>query len=86
MTATSSAGLPDWRQFLFASFLAGLPFALSARPAKALDPSETQITPPDQMKRTPWTAGPPHDAEMAILFGGLNEPGEYAVLVKWYPG
>jgi hypothetical protein len=25
-------------------------------------------------------------AEMATLFGGLNEPGGYVVLVKWYAG
>ena len=78
--------LPDRRLLLLAPFLAALPLALSARRAKALDPSETQITLPDQINWTPWTAGPAHSAEVATLFGGLNEPGEYLVLMKWYPG
>jgi hypothetical protein len=29
---------------------------------------------------------PPNSAEMATLFGGLDKPGEYVVLMKWYPG
>jgi hypothetical protein len=52
----------------------------------ALDPSETRITLPDQIKWTPWSEGPPHSAEMATLFGDLGKPGEYMVLMKWYPG
>jgi hypothetical protein len=28
----------------------------------------------------------PHSAEIATLFGGLDKPGEYVVLMKWYPG
>jgi hypothetical protein len=74
------------RSVLLTSLLSVLPLALSAGGALALDPSETQITLPDQIKWTPWSAGPPHSAEMATLFGGLDKPGEYVVLMKWYPG
>jgi hypothetical protein len=74
------------RRVLIASLLAALPLGLSAGRAEALDPSETQITLPDQIKWTAWTAGPPHSAEMASLFGGLDSPGPYLVLMKWYPG
>jgi hypothetical protein len=74
------------RRVLLAPLLAALPLGLSAGRAEALDPSETQVTRPDEIKWTAWTAGPPHSAEMATLYGGLDQPGEYAVLMKWYPG
>jgi hypothetical protein len=36
---------------------------------------------------TGWIDGfPPHSGEMATLYGGLNKPGPYLVLMKWYPG
>jgi hypothetical protein len=78
--------LPGRRQLLIASLLAALLLGLSARRAEAINPAETQVTLPDQIKWTTWTAGPPHSAEMATLFGGLDKPGEYVVLMKWYPG
>jgi hypothetical protein len=78
--------LPARRQLLLASLIAALPLGLSARRAEAINPAETQVTLPDQIKWTEWTAGPPHSAEMATLFGGLDKPGEYVVLMKWYPG
>src|SRR5438045_8639549 len=77
---------PGRRQLLVASLLAALPLGLSARRAEAINPAETQVTLPDQIKWTTWTAGPPHSAEMATLFGGLDKPGEYVALVKWYTG
>jgi len=74
------------RRILLAPLLTALPLGLSAGQADALNPSETQIMLPDQIKWTAWPAGPPHGAEMATLFGGLDKPGEYVVLMKWYPG
>jgi len=67
---------------LLASLLAALPVGLSARRAGAVNPAETQVTLPDQIRWTAWTAGPPHSAEMATLFGGLDKPGEYVVLMR----
>ena len=67
--------LPGRRQLLLASFLAAMPLGLSARRAEAINPAETQVTLPDQIKWTAWSAGPPHSAEMATLFGGLDQPG-----------
>jgi hypothetical protein len=29
---------------------------------------------------------PPNSAQMATLYGGLDRPGPYVVLMKWYPG
>ena len=78
--------MPGRRQLLLASLFAALPLGLSARRAEAINPAETQVTLPDQIKWSTWTAGPPHSAEMATLFGGLDKPGEYVALMKWYPG
>ena len=49
--------LPGRRQLLLASFLAALPLGLSTRRAEAINPAETQVTLPDQIKWTAWTAG-----------------------------
>jgi hypothetical protein len=78
--------LPGRRQLLLASLLSALPLGLSSVRAKALNPAETQVTLPDQLKWTAWSAGPPRSAEMATLFGALDSPGEYVVLMKWHPG
>src|ERR1700756_4922967 len=78
--------LPGGRQLLLASFLAALPLGLSARRAEAINPAETQVTLPDQIKWMAWAAAPPNSAEIATLFGGLDKPGEYVVLMKWFPG
>jgi hypothetical protein len=74
------------RRILLTSLLAALPLALSAARAEAINPSETQVTLPDQIKWTAWTGVPPRSGEMATLYGGLAEPGLYVVLMKWYPG
>src|SRR5437763_16872977 len=78
--------VPGRRQLLLASLFVALPLGLSARRAEAINPAETQVTLPDQIKSSTWTAGPPHSAEMATQFGGLDKPGEYVSLMKWYPG
>jgi hypothetical protein len=77
------------RGLLVAQLLAGLPLALSNTPAWAgkIDPSETQVTLPDAIEWSGWISGfPPHSGEMATLYGGLDKPGPYLVLMKWYPG
>jgi hypothetical protein len=64
-----------------------LPLALPIRAeASKLDAQETQITLPDQMNFVTWTGAPPHGGEMCALYGGLDQPGPYLVLMKWYPG
>jgi hypothetical protein len=74
------------RRILLTSLLAALPLALSAGRAEAINPSETQVTLPGQIKWTAWTGVPPRSGEMATLYGGLDKPGLYVVLMKWYPG
>jgi hypothetical protein len=77
------------RNLLLTPLLAALPLALSGTTAVAspIDPSQTQVTLPDAIKWSGWINGfPPHSGEMAPLYGDLNQPGPYLVLMKWYPG
>lgn len=77
------------RGLLLAPLLAALPFALSSTMASArpIDPSQTQVTLPDAINWSGWIKDfPPHSGEMAPLYGDLNKPGPYLVLMKWYPG
>ena len=68
--------------------LAPLPLALLATAAQAskINPSETAITLPNEISWVAWSGLPPHSGEMATLYGGLDKPGPYLVLMKWYPG
>jgi hypothetical protein len=76
------------RAVLLGMLAGGLQFAASGTMARAseVDPSETQITLPDAIKWTTWSGAPPRGGEMATLYGGLDKPGLYLVLMKWYPG
>jgi hypothetical protein len=76
------------RALLLGILLGGLQLAASGTTAQAsaINPSETQITLPDAIKWTTWSGAPPHGGEMATLYGGLDKPGIYLVLMKWYPG
>jgi len=76
------------RALLFGMLIGGLGLAISGKMAQAgaINPSETQITLPDAIKWTTWSGAPPHSSEMATLYGGLDKPGLYLVLMKWYPG
>jgi hypothetical protein len=76
------------RMLLMAPLIASWPLALktSAANASKIDPSETMVTLPDALKFVPWSGGPAGSGEMAALYGGLDKPGPYLVLMKWYPG
>ena len=77
------------RRALLLGMLAGsLELALSGTTVRAgaINPSETQITLPDAIKWTTWSGAPPRGGEIATLYGGLDQPGLYLVLMKWYPG
>jgi len=58
----------------------------TAAQASKINPSETAITLPDEIRWVAWSGLPPHSGEMATLYGGLDKPGPYLVLMKWYPG
>ena len=76
------------RGLLLAPFLAALPLELLAETARAgqINPAETAITLSDAIKWSAWSNGPPHSGEVATLYGGLDRPGPYLVLMKWNPG
>jgi hypothetical protein len=76
------------RTALLSTLIAGLPLAFSGRGAGAseIDPKETIVVLPKDIKWTAWSGLPEHSGEMATLFGGLDKPGPYLVLMKWYPG
>ena len=76
------------RTVLLAPLFAALPLAFSGRRAEAseTDPTETVITLPKAIQWTAWTGLPANSGEMATLYGGLEKPGPYLVLMKWYPG
>ena len=41
---------------------------------------------PDAIKFVSWSGGPAGAGEMASLYGSLDKPGPYPVLMKWHPG
>jgi hypothetical protein len=72
---------------MLAPLLAAFPAVFLADSAHAVDPTQTQITLPDQMQWKPWNAGGPQGAmESAAVFGAIDKPGPYAILVRWHPG
>jgi hypothetical protein len=76
------------RALLLGSLFAGVALAMpeTITQAAKIDPSETAITLPDEMKWEAWPGLPPHSGEMAMLYGQLDKPGPYLVLMKWNPG
>jgi hypothetical protein len=76
------------RALLLSMLLGALQLGASGTTAQAsaINPSETQITLADTIRWTTWSGAPPHGAEMATLYGGLDKVGPYLVLMKWYPG
>jgi len=76
------------RALLAASLLALLPPTLRGTAARAgqINPTETAITFLDAIKWSDWSGGPLDSGEVATLYGGLDTPGPYLVLMKWNPG
>lgn len=87
--ATQSEFDATRRNLILAPLLGALSAAALATAAHGspIDPSETAITLPDAIEWGSWIKGfPPHSGQMAPLYGGLDKPGPYVVLMKWYPG
>lgn len=79
--------LPSRRDLLLAPLLAALPLALASETARAdkLNPERTIVRTPDQIE---WQSLPgfTQGVETAPLYGSINSPGQYFILVKWHPG
>src|ERR1700739_1477995 len=73
------------RRALLSTLIASLPLAISGRRARAseIDPKETIVVLPKDIKWTAWSGLPEHSGEMATIFGGTDKPGPYVVLMKW---
>jgi hypothetical protein len=85
----TAGGSVSWsrRVFLRLPLFAAVGLAWSRRARAApIDPSETHVLLPDQINWSAWTGLPLHVGDMATLYGGLDKPGPYLVLMKWYPG
>jgi hypothetical protein len=85
----ADAGIEGTRRMLvLAPLIASLPLVLKTNAAQAgtIDPSETTVTLPDAMEFVPWSGGPAGSGEMTALYGSLDKPGPYLVLMKWHPG
>jgi hypothetical protein len=50
------------------------------------DPNETFVLPPDHMRFEAWGNLPKASGEMVTLYGDLNMPGPYLVMMRWHPG
>jgi hypothetical protein len=61
-------------------------FGTTAAEASPINPSETFVLQPGQIQFTPWQGLPSASGEMAMLYGDLNKPGPYLVMMKWNPG
>jgi hypothetical protein len=72
------------RSFLLTSLMTA--FAAGAAEASPIDPRQTFVLQPGQVRFSPWAGLPPGSGEMARLYGDLNRPGPYLVLMKWNPG
>jgi hypothetical protein len=50
------------------------------------DPSETFVLPFDGITFETWGSLPPGSGQMATLYGDLDKPGPYLVMMRWSPG
>jgi hypothetical protein len=61
-------------------------FGSTAAEASPINPSETFVLQPGQIQFKPWQGLPSASGEMSMLYGDLNKPGPYLVMMKWNPG
>lgn len=51
-----------------------------------LDPAQTLITLPDEIRWTVSEGHPLNSVETAVMAGGVDQEGAYLTIVRWYPG
>jgi hypothetical protein len=74
------------RLLLMAPALSALAALVNKAGASAIDSRETFVPQPNDIRFESWQGLPPASGEMAMLYGNLNQPGPYLVLMKWNPG
>ena len=72
------------RTFLLSSMMLAL--TAGRGEASPIDPAQTFVLQRDQIKFAPWGSLPPGSGEIARLYGDIDKPGPYLVLMKWNPG
>jgi hypothetical protein len=50
------------------------------------NPAETFVEPYEHISFQPWGGLPARSGEMSTLYGDLNQPGPYLVMMRWNPG
>jgi hypothetical protein len=73
---------------LFGGSIAGLllEFACEEARAESINPNQTFVVEPNDIQFKAWQGLPPASGEMAMMYGDLNQPGPYLVLMRWNPG
>jgi hypothetical protein len=66
--------------------LAALSLGAGAGRAAGVDPAMTILKRPDEIPWKPLYNFPPGMAESAAMFGAIDAPGQYFVLIRWHPG
>ena len=66
--------------------LAATSLGLGASLAAGVDPTMTIVTRPQEIPWKPIYNFPPGTAESATMFGAIDAPGQYFVLIRWLPG
>jgi hypothetical protein len=76
------------RDLVAAPLLAMAAMALGVKPDQAagVDPTMTIIKRPDEIPWKPLYNFPPGMAESATMYGAIDAPGQYFVLIRWHPG
>ena len=72
------------RTFLLSSILAAL--AAGAAKTSPIDPKETFVLQHDDITFAMQSGLPAGSSETAKLYGDINRPGPYLVLIRWNPG
>ena len=73
------------RRLLLIAPLLSLVMARGAE-GSPINPNETFVLRPDRIPFMAWNGLPPGSGEMAKLYGDINKPGPYLVMMKWNPG
>ncbi|MCW2652461.1 MAG: hypothetical protein JWR32_3437 [Mycobacterium sp.] len=60
--------------------------ATAASAAHGPDPNETFVLPYEHISFQSWGNLPARSGEMSTLYGDLNKPGPYLVMMRWHPG
>ena len=66
--------------------MAAIALGVKLGKAAGVDPTMTIIKRPDEIPWKPLYNFPPGMAESATMYGAIDAPGQYFVLIRWHPG